>query len=461
MGKKKVKSMVYYDLLGIDTDATPEQIKKAYRKKALQLHPDKRGNTKEAQDEFTRMKQAYDVLSDPQKKEVYDQYVSFFAYLSVWEYGLMGASIWLEWEMSAVLFRSLGAFGAKGKLLLITAVTLLFSFFLIIPIFWCLRVDDKVSWDWAIVFLPMWILDTIYFCCLGCASVFSDSNMDPEDQKQQKTGLFKLYRFLKQALLLVLQIFIAMKLNHNVEWSVMEVFIPYFVYDGLSFVEAIVGGIVGYKVLTKESEGAGVSATDAIKKQRQLLVAVVLLNMFLIASRLVQAVLLALKIDGNLGDASWWFVFFPIWIYVLYFLSHPIKRYIRAKEKAKNQAKPKEPTLPTHDAYTRESVHEEDEDVGTKYPLMDVLCTIGFIGVITSPYFILTARLDGGSFSAFYVLLPWFIIAGLVLCFICCAISCIGAGVEEEGENGTEVRSPNGDEGAGISTDYVAVEEKA
>lgn len=51
MGKKKVKSMLYYDLLAIDTDATPEQIKKAYRKKALQLHPDKRGNTKEAQDD--------------------------------------------------------------------------------------------------------------------------------------------------------------------------------------------------------------------------------------------------------------------------------------------------------------------------------------------------------------------------------------------------------------------------
>uniref|UniRef100_K3X1J6 J domain-containing protein n=1 Tax=Globisporangium ultimum (strain ATCC 200006 / CBS 805.95 / DAOM BR144) TaxID=431595 RepID=K3X1J6_GLOUD len=437
MGKKKVKSMVYYDLLGIDTDATPEQIKKAYRKKALQLHPDKRGNTKEAQDEFTRMKQAYDVLSDPQKKEVYDQAGEDGIKLME-NYGNMSAE-----EMSAVLFRSLGAFGAKGKLLLISAVTLLFSFFLIIPIFWCLRVDDKVSWDWAIVFLPMWILDAIYFCCLGCASMFSDSNMDPEDKKQQKTGLFKLYRFLKQALLLVLQIFIAMKLNHNVKWSVMEVFIPYFVYDGLSFVEAIVGGIVGYKVLTKESEGAGVSATDAIKKQRKLLVAVVLLNMFLIASRLVQAVLLALKIDGNLGDASWWLVFFPIWIYVLYFLSHPIKRYIHAKEKAKNQSKPKEPTLPTHDAYTRESVHEEDEDAGAKYPLMDVLCTIGFIGVITSPYFILTARLDGGSFSAFYVLLPWFIIAGLVLCFICCAISCIGVGVEEEG---TDVRSPNGDE---------------
>ena len=71
---KKVASMVYYDLMGIEADATPEQIKKAYRRKALQLHPDKRGNTPESQEEFTRMKQAYDVLSDLQKREVYDRY---------------------------------------------------------------------------------------------------------------------------------------------------------------------------------------------------------------------------------------------------------------------------------------------------------------------------------------------------------------------------------------------------
>jgi curved DNA-binding protein CbpA len=51
LGKKKVASMVYYDLMGIESDATPEQIKKAYRRKALQLHPDKRGNTPESQEE--------------------------------------------------------------------------------------------------------------------------------------------------------------------------------------------------------------------------------------------------------------------------------------------------------------------------------------------------------------------------------------------------------------------------
>lgn len=278
-------------------------------------------------------------------------------------------------------------------------------------VFWCLRVDQTVSWNWAVVFIPMWILDTIYFCCLGCLSLSSDASMDPEDRKQQKTGLFKLYRFLKQLLLLVLQIFIAMKLNGDVSWSVREVFIPYFVYDALSFIETIAAGIVGYKSLTKESEGAGVSTTEAIKKQRKLFVALVFLQLLLIGSRLVQGALLSLKIDGKLGDASWWLVFFPIWLYLLYFFSHPIKRYLRVRAKKKEAKPAKEPAQATHDAYTRESVHEEDEDeMGSKFPLLDVFCTISFILVLASPYIILTARLEDATFSAFYVLLPWFII---------------------------------------------------
>ena len=43
--------MTYYNVMGVGADATPEELKKAYRRKALKLHPDKRGNTPEAQDE--------------------------------------------------------------------------------------------------------------------------------------------------------------------------------------------------------------------------------------------------------------------------------------------------------------------------------------------------------------------------------------------------------------------------
>lgn len=355
--------------------------------------------------------------------------------------------------MTATLFRSFGAFGAKGKVALISVVTLLFSFFLIIPstsalvfehaavpvsislpttlsctntveralslVFWCLRVDNTVSWNWVLVFLPMWILDAVYFCCLGCVSLSSDAGMDPEDRKQKKPGLYKLYRFLKQLLLLALQIFIAMKLNHDVSWSVREVFIPYFVFDALSFIETLASGVVGYKAFTTDSAGAGVSTTEAIKEQRTRFVGAIALQLVLTVARLVQGVLVSLKIDGDLGTTSWWLVFLPIWLYLGYFASFPVKRYLRVRAKAKNPKPTAESSLPTHDAYTRESVPgEHDDDMGSKYPLLDVCCTITCIAIVASPYFILTSRLEDGSFSAFYVLLPWFIIVRLSI-FVC------------------------------------------
>ncbi|DAZ95656.1 TPA: hypothetical protein N0F65_002453 [Lagenidium giganteum] len=436
---KKVASMVYYDLLGIEADATPEQIKKAYRKKALQLHPDKRGNTPEAQEEFTRMKQAYDVISDPQKREVYDQSGEDGVKLME-NFGNMSPE-----EMSMALFRSMGAIGVRGKCLLIMAVTFLFSFFLIIPIFWCLRVNKTVTWDWAVVFIPMWILDTIYYCCLGCSYVSADASMDPEDKKHQRPALLKLYKFLKALLILVLQVFLAMKLNGDISWSVKEVLLPYFVFDGLTFVETIISSVLGYHMLTKESEGAGVSVTEAIKQQRKRVVVMCLANLLLVAFRLVQGALLACKIDGDFPNASWWLIFLPVWLYIGYFVYQPVKRYFKAKAALKNPNKPVEQQ--THDAYTRDSTTDPEDDVASKHPKLDLLCSILVIGVITSPFFILAARVQSGSFSTIY--------AGLVLLVICCAISCIGVTDPDEADDMEHVRSPTNDEGANMQTDYV------
>jgi molecular chaperone DnaJ len=68
------KKRDYYEILGLNRDASDEEIKKAYRKLAMKHHPDRNPDSKDAEEKFKEAKEAYEILSEAEKRRAYDAY---------------------------------------------------------------------------------------------------------------------------------------------------------------------------------------------------------------------------------------------------------------------------------------------------------------------------------------------------------------------------------------------------
>jgi len=90
----------YYKILGVDRNASPEEIKKVYRKLAMKYHPDRNPGNKNAEEKFKEINEAYEVLRDPQKRSRYDQLGADY---SRWAQsgGSPNAYDWSQWVRQA------------------------------------------------------------------------------------------------------------------------------------------------------------------------------------------------------------------------------------------------------------------------------------------------------------------------------------------------------------------------
>ena len=64
----------YYDVLGVAKGASKEELKKAYRKLAMKFHPDRNPDDEQASEKFKELSEAYEILSDDQKRQTYDNF---------------------------------------------------------------------------------------------------------------------------------------------------------------------------------------------------------------------------------------------------------------------------------------------------------------------------------------------------------------------------------------------------
>src|SRR5271155_1343152 len=97
-----------YEILEISKEATQEDIKKAYRKQALKFHPDRNPGDKEAEKRFKEISEAYEVLSDEKKRQIYDRHG-----IAGLQGAGMGGGAHFE-TMEDALRTFMGAFGGMG-----------------------------------------------------------------------------------------------------------------------------------------------------------------------------------------------------------------------------------------------------------------------------------------------------------------------------------------------------------
>lgn len=423
-------SREYYDALGIEypKTATVDDIKKAYKKKSLETHPDKlrqRGQTMtpELQAQFLKTKEAYDVLSDPRKRRLYD------------ELGATGLKLIdnpTEVDPTEMLKNFQNNTADRWKIIFFVA--LIFAIILLLPILFSLKCDGTISAPWMAIWTPMWLVDAIMLILVCISIVMSGHGKDEEeDQKvvEQEKWTTQLLLFLQTCVFILVQFFVFLRLDKTIQWSWFVVFIPWYLFEVLCIVDMLSVAIASVEVPDYDAyhempDGVDDGGDDPEGAKRVWLESKyyeALMNQFtarkdIVVSllRIWLAIFLAAQINGDV-DWNWGLVMLPIWLYFAYHIF--VWQYLK---------KMGEKILEGIDIAGMQSGEVPfDPKVQVKLQVgMELVQASGSSFYGRLPHLLmallLVSRLEVSKFSTFWILIPIFLMIFLCICFVGCGI---------------------------------------
>mmetsp|Transcript_32720 Transcript_32720/g.48453 ORF Transcript_32720/g.48453 Transcript_32720/m.48453 type:complete len:586 (-) Transcript_32720:287-2044(-) len=470
----------FYSLLGVEHDASQDDIKKAYKKKSLSMHPDKlaqRGKvaTEEDQARFTRMKEAYEVLSDKHKRETYD---------AIGERGMK----WLEEPFSLDPQELAHNFATSSVIdrskIFAIFVGIAVAVFLL-PFVVCLQVDGEFGEgaSWMAVLFPLWIWDVIILFyharVIMMGPITRPDHIPLEDWVDplpMKKRIFSLARFV---LIVLFEILAALKLDETLNWNWSAIFIPLYAWEATTLYKKL--PLARMRIVTVEDLEAALgkpfaqftaaekdligkrysvvpSATSPEFEAAQKLKLRARHDMIKSGFRIVFVLLLLIQLDGYV-EWNWWLIFTPFWFMTGLFCYANYQAFTEVQQMAAE----KDPTLfglkkddpqattgygamekdGTTPQQKQELTEEEREELkaqvmASSSRLCSKCCSQGFLLIIVMLF---VAKIQGGNFSAIWIMSPILFVAGMILCIIGCAIF----GITEVPTDGVEFDTAQGD----------------
>ena len=457
----------FYDLLGVDRYATPDELKRAYKRQSLQMHPDKlaqRGKTvtEEDRDRFTRMRNAYEVLSDPRRRETYD---------AIGERGMK----WMEDPLSIdpqELAHNFATSSILDRSKIFAIFLAIYIAVFLLPILVCLMADGTFGGaKWVAVLTPLWIWDIFIFfyhtrvILMGPIKrpehIPEEEWVDPLPMNKRVSALVRF------VFLVAFQILMALKMDAIIAFPWWAVFIPLYFWEIMALRKKIflsMMTIVNHAELELAigKSFASCYATERENVHRRFILvptksgpvydaacrvkAEAKMDIVRILARIVFTVLFVLNLDME-KEWSWWIVFTPIFVMVVCIVGSAFHDWVEVQaEAAKRDPTLFDQNMDPEQGYAQMDedpnnsddqplTDEEKEELKTKvaqaaYRVIGTCCSQCFFLVILC---IFVAKFQGAGYSWLVIISPFLAAGGIVLCCLACTIFCLSEVDENAG----------------------------